>query len=264
MRWRHNRSERTGIAFVSVLIMRQNRKDFDTAMKKTAIKRSLLFVDNIFATDFSERFHYHSIGFHDPSYEFDDDKIAFIHVPKTGGTSLHTVLSKDKLSRFVGLKMHRPISLACPPGKYKYITVMRNPVERVWSFYNMVVSRGPNYPYYRFSQKGLEYFVRHCWEARNIACRYYSGEIFKEPNERTANEALKNLGKFAHVLDLGDFANEFIHLLQCYGIETAKIPHERKANNRSCNQQEFSIISKYNKLDCELYHRWIERQATSF
>ncbi len=100
---------------------------------KSVSKKILKIIDQIFWTDYRIKSHNKKIGFHDPAYKFGRNEIAFVHVPKSGGTSLHKLLSQDDQSRFVSLNMHRPISRFCKPQEYNYITVIRNPVERVWS-----------------------------------------------------------------------------------------------------------------------------------
>ena len=196
------------------------------------------------------------MGFHDPNYQFKKHEIALVHIPKTGGTSLHKLLSEDNLSRFINLNMHRPISRLCDPVTYSYITIMRDPIERVWSYFNMVLKNPPGFPYKRFADKGLDCFLEHCWEVRNMACRYYSGEIAREPNVETSEKAFNNLMNFICVISFDNLENEATKFLAKYNIKPAFIPHERKSNNTRYTQNDYDLIYKYNKLDIELFNEW--------
>lgn len=230
-------------------------------MLKKAIKNSLRVMDYVLWTDFYVKAHNRWIGFHDTSYRFEKGEVAFIHIPKTGGTSLHRLMQKDHELRFVGLNMHRPISRFCDPTEYSYVTVMREPIERVWSYYQMVRRRPVGHPYKRFAEKGLEAFLDHCWEVRNMACRYYSGRIAREPNADAVDVALCNLANFAFVLDFSDFSNQVILLLEKYDIPVARIPHERKSSYARPSDREIGLIARYNALDVTLFEEWRSSRA---
>ncbi len=124
---------------------------------KRLFGKSLKIIDAVFWTDYYVKLHNRNIGFHDPTYRFNQNEIAFVHIPKTGGASLHNLLDQDEFSRFVNLNMHRPISQFCEPGEYSYITIMRDPVKRVWSYYQMVLKNPSGFPYTRISQMTLAF-----------------------------------------------------------------------------------------------------------
>ena len=223
---------------------------------KKIINRSLKIIDLIFWTDYHIRSHNRDIGFHNPVYQFKKSEIAFVHIPKTGGTSLHKLLSEDEQSRFVNLNMHRPVSQLCNPQEYSYITVMRHPVERVWSYYQMVRRNPRGYPYKRFADKGLECFLKHCWEVRNMACRYYSGEMEREPDAGTHEIALSNLKNFICVIEMDYFEKQVTDFLAKYNIPMNPVLHERKGNYAACRQNDKALISEYNKFDIEMFDKW--------
>ena len=222
------------------------------------IKQPLKLVDRICSTDHAVRMHNRQIGFHTTDYRFEPAQTALIHVPKCAGTAAHRTLARDPEKRFVGLDMHRPVSRHCPPGRYRYLTILRDPVPRVWSYYQMVLRNGPGYPYHRFALKGLEFFLEHCWEARNLACRYYSGRM-GEPDEAALGLALDNLARFEMVILFDRFADQFMAYVQNKGILVDSIPHARKSRYAQPAKEEARLITRHNRLDLELCRRWMER-----
>ena len=229
---------------------------------KNIAQKFLKITDIIFWTDYYTKLHNRRIGFHDPDYQFAKSEIAFVHIPKTGGTSLHSLLAQDEQSRFINLNMHRPISCLCKPPEYGYITVMRNPVERVWSYYQMVLRNPSGYPYKRFADNGLECFLKHCWEVRNMACRYYSGEVKHEPNATTVDIALNNLENFICVIDFEFFHREAADFLAEYNIPVSAIPNERKSSYAPYDQSDQSLICDYNMFDMKMFAQWKDQSKS--
>lgn len=231
---------------------------------QTIARQSLKGLDSILWTDFAERAGNVKMGYHNPNYRFEKDQIAFVHLPKTGGTSLHRLLNEDKLGRFINLGgAHRPISRFCPPSAFGYVTVLRNPADRVWSFYQMVLRNPPGYPYQRFANRGLECFLKHCWEARNLACQYYTGEIRKTVTGNTLERAMSNLGEFHAVLSFDDFNEEAARFLAQFEIGYEHIPHERKSAYNLYSEEEFDLIRAYNAFDMRLFEEWQSNRLVS-
>ena len=209
---------------------------------------------------FSDR-DYTKSTFHCTNYLFNKSKLAFIHLPKTGGSSLHKLLTKnhyaDLFQNICTEGVHRPISKKCPPGLYKYFTISRNPIERVWSYYQMVLRNGAQYPYNYFASKGLEIFLENCWEVRNLGCRYYSGIIGKEPDSKSFNIATKNLKKFLFVIRFNSYEKDLLSFLKSHKIKIDSIPHIRSSQYIEPTKEETDLIYSFNRLDVDLFQDYL-------
>jgi hypothetical protein len=226
-------------------------------MMKEKLKQALWSFDKKFETDVYLTMLNLISGNHWAGYRFSKEQIAFVHIPKTGGSSLHALLKEKRPNQFVNIGKHRPVSKHCPPGKYHYMTIIRNPENRVWSRYQMVLRGDPFYVHKPFAEKGLHYYLTHSWEVRNMMCRYLSGNIGEEPTEKTLETAYENLMKFDIVLEFDNYATELNRFLENYGIhKDGNLPHEKKATYSESSPEETELILKYNRLDLELYNRW--------
>lgn len=197
-----------------------------------------------------------SLRFHNTDYVFEKTQIALIHLPKTGGTSFHRFLANDLRNRFVGLNVHRPISEFCSPDRFQYITILRAPVARVWSYYQMVLASEDGYPYKNYAVKGLTVFLENCWEARNMACRYYSGSVVGEPNGSTLETAHNHLRKFLAVIDFENIQSGVKLFTDSLGLPLIPFPHLRRVAYDAPNLSDRAVIERFNALDAELYIRW--------
>ena len=225
--------------------------------KKKIIIEAFKIYDFITDSDKSFRLRMKYNGFDNPDYFFEKDEIAFIHIPKTGGTTISKVLNNHNQLSFVNLNIHKPVSLHCSPMEYKYFTVLRNPVDRVWSQFQMILREGKGYPHYNFANRGLVTYLKKCREARNFICRYFTGEIDKEPNDKTLEKAENNLKAFYWVIDFNQFNNEFAEFLINHEIPVDKVPNERKASYQKPTEEEINLIEEYNQLDLMLYSNYL-------
>ncbi len=138
-------------------------------------------VDSLLNTNFYWEHIFRKNGYHTNDFEFSKNQMAFVHLPKTGGTSFYKMLEEKRFEGIVNTRVHRPISIFCSPKEYKYLTIFRNPVDRVWSLYQMVLRTPPNSPYRKHASRGLSCFLENCWEARDMYCRYLSGDVYATP-----------------------------------------------------------------------------------
>ena len=85
----------------------------------------------------------------------------FIHIPKSGGMSLNAIISKinenSKIKIYRG--SHNPVSILHSTSEKKYITVLRDPAERVYSYFNMSLN-DKNQPYHYLAKKSIFHFLK--------------------------------------------------------------------------------------------------------
>ena len=132
---------------------------------------------------------------------------------------------------------------------------MRDPVQRVWSYYQMVKG-SKNQPYNNFTQQGLEIFLENCWEARNMVCRYFSGDINKEPNDMTLKKSKINLDNFLFTIDFENYDEDIKSFFNLLNITINNVPHKRKVKYLTIKENYSQLIRKYNKYDLALYKYW--------
>ncbi|MEM8523583.1 MAG: hypothetical protein AAGG68_03010 [Bacteroidota bacterium] len=229
-------------------------------LKKKYIHRALQLYDLVLDTDESIKYRYLKNGYDNPNYYFSKDQLGFIHIPKTGGSSLHKMLEEYNNVYFVNLEIHKPISKYCSPSEYGYFTVLRNPLNRVWSFYQMVLRSSDDYPYKKYALQGLARFLEKCWASRNLACRYISGQLTDEPSDKTLQLANANLKSFDTVILFENFKEESTAFLKRFDVTFEELAHERKSNYRKPEISELKLIEKYNEFDVKLYDYWLEER----
>jgi len=234
-------------------------------LKKSYINRAFQLYDSILGTDKYIRYSYYKNGYHNPNYQFKKDQICFIHLPKTAGTSFSKMLERDELSRFINLNIHKPVSKYCHPKEYQYITILRNPVDRVWSYYQMVLRNQDGYPYKNYATQGLNIFLEKCWASRNLACRYLSGQVvYKEPTEQTLKLANENLKSFNSVLLFENFKEESLTFLEKKNIPIEELIHKRNVKYRGPDNKQSELIKRYNKYDIKMYEKWLMERAMNY
>lgn len=172
-------------------------------------------------------------------------RLVFIHIPKTGGSSLSWIIDNyygeraerlmtagdisnlrryvnrpaEELEKVKALHGHIPISVASHmPGKSDCVTMLRHPYERVVSDYFFIYS-SPQHPAYQRAQSGelsFEKFIRG-GHARNVMTRRLynydlAGEVVftsEDPHDQLISVAKENLKQFA-VVGLNEFFDESV------------------------------------------------------
>lgn len=183
---------------------------------------------------------------HDQNYKLKDNQLAFIHIPKTGGTTVSDILIKNFPGMFLGHYSHFTLNRNYPPAKY--LTFLRHPIQRVWSHYNNM-----EHNYIDF-----EHFMETCWEVQNMSCKKISG--YQGRNDLTIlTEAKKFIESFFFVGVFERFNKSIRDLVYLIDptVQIKKIPIlNSKPYNKTITKSHENLIAKYNEYDIELYEEF--------
>ena len=198
---------------------------------------------------------------HDNDYVFPSHIMKFLHVPKSGGTTFRETSKRFNLP-IQCEKLHQPISKHCPTSDFKYIIILRNPINRVTSYYNMVLQAPhPKYCYKRYIGS-LDIFMNNCWEVNNQVTVYLAG-IYKgytkeivEITDEIFQIAKKNLESMYKIIIFENLENEIMDFFNNEFNVNCKNNHIRNfraSKYEQLSSEEIELVKKHNKYDIMLY-----------
>ena len=221
--------------------------------------RLIRFSDRIRKSAYSAEIRNSINGFHRNDIFYGEGELVFVHLPKTGGTTVSYLLQENNV-KCANLNSHNPVSLATPITNPKYITFLRDPVERVFSYYQMQL-RDRSQPYHFLAKRGLIQFLENCWEVRNQACRYYSGFIQSEPKKHHYQRALNNLDQFFFVGNFDNFEIDLKKLLEKLECSSSSVPNMNKHPKPEIKSWEIVCIKEFNDLDILLQKKLYQDES---
>jgi len=233
-----------------------------------------------------------------------NSKLLFIHIPKTAGISLRKVLERfyekeeidliyeEKIKEFKNLPEmersnkkvyfgHYPYGLHnYIPRPCSYITILREPIERVISLYSYVY-KDPTHPFYGkfdFNKIPISHFVESgmTLETDNEQTRFISGidPEFGQCSSEMLETAKDNLRKKFLVVGLSEYFDETVLLIKLalgwriplklsikkYLFSTSSPYYENtnvskhRIHREDLSDYDLNIIRKYNEFDIQLYN----------
>lgn len=198
--------------------------------------------------------------------------LIYLHLPKAAGTTLRLIIEReyglDKIFQINGLHSNEDVmkDLHAWPNfndielisghqyfgihKYlykecKYITMMRDPIERVISSYCHIVRPKDR------SMETLKDFANH-WQGNNLQTKLIAG------GDSNLNEAIENIEKYFIFVGVSEMFDQSILLMQqklswktpYYVIEN---PSHNRMTADSLDDDIINIIKEANQLDMQLY-----------
>jgi hypothetical protein len=214
--------------------------------------------------------------------------VIFIHVPKAAGTTLNRLieweyplleiysvdpyffkwssahlwrLPKQRLKRFRVFKGHMMFGLhEILPQPATYITILRDPVDRVMSAFYFMRSYKLHPLYWKFRRENwtLEDFVTRL-PRDNVQCKFIAGAIYEEPcTAEICERAKENLIRYFSVVGLLERFEESLALMKLrFGwmlknYSSFNVTRVRP-NKRDLPKSTLDLIVERNRFDIELY-----------
>ncbi|MGM0876126.1 MAG: sulfotransferase family 2 domain-containing protein [Bacillota bacterium] len=226
-----------------------------------------------------------SIGRNTNHKKVQNKLLIFMHIPKTGGVTLANILEKhsskyvtynykqgggllpqgvcllkdqlktaDALGGHFFFGAHRYLSRPCT-----YITMLRNPIERVISEYYFIRRRPQNPIHNQVNKMSLEEYVDSNLAPGNYQTIFACGD--QVPN---LNNAIENLNQFFSVVGITELFDQTIHLMQKqFGWKNVGYSKMNATANRPTEDQipkeVLKKIKSKNELDFELYFYFRKR-----
>lgn len=214
--------------------------------------------------------------------------ILFLHIPKSAGITLHDILHREYpelkhkviyavkegeqfqkswsvlRNRYKVIRGHFLFGMHdYVKGDAKYITMLRNPVDRTISGYNFIKVK-TDHPFYN-AMKTNNYSLREFLEGKfvanfdNIAVRFLSGNHhlpFGEINQSHFENAKKNLMDSKMVFGITERFDESVLLFK--RVLNWKSPWYKKQNesvkhSSVIDERTMQIIQETNRFDLQLY-----------
>tara|TARA_B100000886_G_scaffold329237_1_gene278407 strand:+ start:98 stop:796 length:699 start_codon:yes stop_codon:yes gene_type:complete len=224
------------------------KREFDRLIAKLS--------DKLFKTTKFDLFQRKYSNIYDNKYIFLENQFSFVHVPRTGGTTVHNFLLENCKNFFGGV--HSAVSLSCNPNKFKYVTIIRDPIDRVYSFY-LIQKKFKKLPFHLHAKEGLDYFLKNVWSVRNGMCKFLNGNLNMDLDEKLFDISNKNLKNFYFVIDFNNLESDIKNLSKKLDIEVTDIEYKNSyiTQKEKLEDKDVELIIKYNTFDIRLYKEFL-------
>jgi len=217
-----------------------------------------------------------------------DTTLLFLHIPKAAGTTLARIAERHiparrqyrleanaqaAIERFNRMpererKRYRYIAGHFPygvheqvPGPHAYLTMLRDPVERVISFYHFIRSN-PRHPWYEVLPDSLPDFARNCHIPvfDNGQTRQLAGDWGRIQFGECHTDLLATAKRNLDAIDVVGISEAFIPsiLLAAGRFRWKRLGYTSENRNSSrptdaLDSETVNILRQWNELDLELY-----------
>jgi hypothetical protein len=214
------------------------------------------FTDYFFLT---KNFHKYQIKYsniYSNNYFLEKDQYSFVHIPKTAGTSVSKLIKNNNK---VNQGVHNLVSIHCDPSEYNYITVIRDPIERLKSMYEMQMNN-KKLAFHRHAKKGLDYFVKKLTINQNCICKFLIGDLNTDIDEIKYTKAINNLKNFFYIIDYENLYEDTAILKKKLNISESLNHIGKKKNKKKIiyNENQIKTIIEYNYFDIKIYKWYIK------
>ena len=235
------------------------------------------------------------------------DTLIFFHLPKTGGTTMHAILRRQYRSETIfrtnpeehweSLRIFRELSEK-EKSKYRlitghmrfgihediknlsfYITFLRDPIQRIVSYYYYILSYRNHYLHQEIKSKNMSLIdvlesgiAREFENSQTRRIAGYARTPYGCPPDDMFELAIDHIEKYFPVIGLTERFDESLILMSNFC--RWKLPYYTKLNTgkikptrQNISDETFDTIKKFNELDIQLYeytNRKLEQQILDF
>jgi hypothetical protein len=232
----------------------------------------------------------------DPTSDIMDRPLIFIHIPKTAGATLRAILTQrfpkeetfscgastlytefytmppEQRARLRLLAGHMPFGLhAGLPSPANYVTILRNPVDRIISFYYFLIQIPDPGNYLYEAVVGRKMSIKDFLHSKitneldNLQTRILVGESsltrpeFGSCSEADLHQALNNLQHQVLVTGLTERFDESLLLIKKHlgwkfiPVYTSKNVNRKRPARSRVSPEIVDLIRSYNQFDIKLY-----------
>ncbi len=209
-------------------------------------------IDHFFLTENFHKYQIKHSKIYSNTYNLEDDQYSFVHPPKSAGTSISTFLYENNIKIFNSA--HNLVSINCNPSKFRYITVIRNPVDRIKSFYEMQLNN-KKLSFHNQAKKGLSYFVTQVKINQNCLCKFLIGDLTCDIDEKKYEKAKQNLNNFFFIINFENLDKDIDILKSKLNIQK-EMKHigKRQKEKKTYSIEENRDIINNNKYDIKLWN----------
>ena len=222
-----------------------------------------------------------------------DKPLIFFHLPKSGGTTFSAIFShllikpvriwgsvdgergtntsydfflknKNKILNFKSqfIYGHFPYKILenFENKNFLKVTILRDPIQRFISHYNMIIERKLIDP-----KKSIESCFKENILPSNIMTKQFSGdwEENMKINEETYEKAIHNLTKkMDYIVDISNSYDLINLIVSIYNLPNIFFQNYQISNNFyfKNNKKNLEVIRSYNQLDIKLYENIIKKK----
>jgi hypothetical protein len=215
---------------------------------------------------------------------FGKDKLIFTHIPKSGGTSIHHSFEQifgDRYRMFSQPKDQKDISTLYAGGGHQryganpihtrtvnpyYVTIIRDPFERLFSFYNHV-RYIPHHHLYKkipnIKRCSFYDFLNHLISIENLEFRNLMASMLA-PNCTDINDIIQTVENNYTIIgfteDMNAFSTAIKEMFPNHLVQIPYLNKRKKSEVLSLDGKSRSLIQEYNSLDIELYDYFKKRK----
>ncbi|SHJ50413.1 sulfotransferase family protein [Paramaledivibacter caminithermalis] len=219
--------------------------------------------------------------------KYTSDVIIFIHILKTGGQTLHSIIEKqyknnyyikspywmqqgfsqylenfdvDEIKRIEVLRghFHFGVHKYLPQKKCRYMTFLRNPIEQVISFFYYTRTRKHHRHYKVLNNMTFDEYIKNenfNWTTSNVQTRFISGNKHKKGDFETAKKNLENYFSIVGITERFDESLSLMKKKLGWNIDYYKNKNitKNRPNINEISNETIDIIKGKNESDIKLY-----------